>query len=183
MKILTGALRGQMLHYSKNPHLRPTADKVRKALMDMLAQRLEGARVLDLFAGTGALGFEALSGGAESAVFVEKVEAQAKKIEDNIRRLGLSGRSEIRPVEAAAAMSDLERAGKVFDIIFVDPPYAGTTGLATLQTLAGSSLVHENSLIVWESAAKGPAPEKVGRLRVLREKDYGDTRIIIFKRV
>lgn len=183
MKILTGALRGQMLHYTKNPHLRPTADKVRKALMDMLAQRLEGARVLDLFAGTGALGIEALSGGAESAVFVEKIDAQAKKIEDNIRRLGLSERSEIRPVEAAEALADLERAGKLFDIIFVDPPYAGTTGLTTLQTLAGSSLVHENSLIIWESAAKDPVPDKVGRLRVLKEKAYGDSRIIIFQRV
>ncbi|MBI2094649.1 MAG: RsmD family RNA methyltransferase, partial [Candidatus Omnitrophica bacterium] len=109
--------------FKPNPHLRPTTDKTRKAIFDMLQGELQDKKVLDLFSGTGALGFEALSNGAAEAMFVEADAFQAREIRNNLGRLGLESRGIVRQEEVSRAIEKLGRDGAAFDFIFIDPPY------------------------------------------------------------
>ncbi len=181
MKILTGTLRGRSITLKPNAHLRPTADKVRKAVFDMLQGAIEGRNVLDLYSGTGALGLEALSQGAAKVTFVEIDKVQARRIGDNLAQLGVADRARVMPVDALRAIGELSAQGEYFDFIFLDPPYE--TGLAqkTLQLLASSRLVHETTLVLTESGRGEAMPRAAGALRLFKTKRYGDTQLSLFR--
>ena len=181
MKILTGALRGQPIQFTKNPHLRPTADKVRKALFDMLQAHIEGKRTLDLFAGTGALGLEALSMGASKATFVELDKTQCKKIRENLQRLKLDERAEVLNADALTAIESFSRQGRSFDIILIDPPYEKGLGLKAMAALNASSLIGSGCVVIFECSKRETAPETVGQLQNIKEKVYGDTRVAVYR--
>lgn len=181
MKILTGSLRGKAIGFSPNPHLRPTADKVRKALFDMLQGALENVSVLDMFSGTGALGLEALSGGAASAVFLEKDRAQCRQIQDNIDALGLKARSRVFCGDAGESLKRLSRDGERFGIVFLDAPYGLEAGVNALHALSTLDLLVDEALVFFESDRREDIPASVGRLHLKKEKVYGDTKVRVYR--
>ena len=177
MKILTGSLKGQSIVYRPNPHLRPTADKVRKALFDALQGRFEGKVVLDLFSGTGALGFEALSHGAERVTFVEKDRGQCAKIIQTTEKLELDAKVEVLCADALEALSKFSLQSRFFDIVFMDPPYEKGLCLKALETIGASSLIGQGTLLIAESRKREIFPKESGKLKRIKEKVYGDTQI------
>ena len=181
MKILTGQLRGQSIFFKPNPKIRPTSDKVRKALFDGLQGQWEGKRVLDLFSGTGALGFEALSNGAERVTFVESNQAQADRLKDNLKNLGISGAGSVLPQDVFRAIQNLSAKQEAYDIIFIDPPYEEGLGVKALEALSAANLVRQGALVILECYKKENFPEKSGMLTLIKVKVYGDTKVGVFE--
>ncbi len=180
MKILTGRLRGQKIEFKPNPRLRPTADKVRQAVFNMLQGEVEGKSVLDLYSGTGALGIEALSSGAESVIFVEKNPAQCRAIKRSLELLRLRGDARVENSDAIKAVQQLAGETLTFDFIFLDPPYEKGLALRTLRAISESSIFHEGSLVICETGDEEPIPQKIGLFNCVKNKRYGDTRILFF---
>ncbi len=181
MKILTGSLRGQQIAFSANPHLRPTSDKVRQAIFNTLKDVVCEARALDLFSGTGALGLEALSMGADNVIFVEKERHQAKKIEENLIRLDLTTRAKVMVSDALQAIDDLEASEEKFGLVFLDPPYYKGLTEAAIKKLCASSVLDPGAIIVAEGHAKEKFPQTTGKLNLLKLKIYGDTQIAVYQ--
>ncbi|QUJ75924.1 16S rRNA (guanine(966)-N(2))-methyltransferase RsmD [Sulfitobacter albidus] len=183
MRIIAGKHRGVPLtplgKGDAGAHLRPTSDRVRESLFSMLTSRdvIDGARVLDLFAGTGALGLEALSRGAERAVFIENGRVGQRLIASNISKLREDTAARLMRMDATR----LAPCGEVpFDLVFLDPPYGKGMGqLALAGALAGNWLA-EGALIVWEESARMEAPEGFERLDTRR---FGDTHVTLLARV
>jgi 16S rRNA (guanine(966)-N(2))-methyltransferase RsmD len=125
MRIIAGALRGRALAAPKDARTRPMLEKTRGAVFNILGERVAGRRVLDLFAGTGSLGIEALSRGAERATFVERDPGARRSLERNVAAFGLEGRAEVVAAEAARFVERIEPGE--FDLVFVDPPYRFVT--------------------------------------------------------
>lgn len=158
MRIVAGSLKGRRLAAPTWPDLRPTSDKLRETLFNVLAPRLEGARVLELFAGTGALGLEAVSRGAASVLFVESDRRAQALILDNIRRCGVADRCAIIRAEVARALKRLRGQPDFtpFDIVLLDPPYGYTPAFA----LDGvDAVVAGQGVVVLERARRTPAPD------------------------
>ena len=181
MKILTGQYRGLPISFTPNRLLRPTTDKARKAIFDMFQGVLPDKVVLDLFSGTGALGFEALSQGASRVVFVEEDRAQCKKIKENLERWKLETSSEVHQDEALHWLAkNLEQAG-AFDLIFLDPPYASGLALKALEMIAGSEVLQKGGFVVLECRKKDKIPLSCGRLQAVRDKKYGQTKVLVYQ--
>jgi 16S rRNA (guanine966-N2)-methyltransferase len=171
MRIIAGALKGRRLNTPKWPELRPTSDKLRETLFNVLAQRVQGARVLDLFAGTGAIGIEALSRGAAHVTFVDTDARARKLIEENLARCGVSDRYVIiRTPQSLPAES--------FDLVVLDPPYAVPDLSSTIAAV--EPLIVPGGLLILEHARRRPAPEAVGRLRKTRDLVSGDSALAFY---
>jgi 16S rRNA (guanine(966)-N(2))-methyltransferase RsmD len=183
VRILTGELKGRAIAFKANPDLRPTADKIRKALFDMLQGALDEKRVLDLFAGTGALAFEALSAGAASAAFVEKDRDRLKKIRETSESLGVADRCEFLSSDALRAIETFSRSGDYFDFIFIDPPYDEGLALRALTALECSRCVQDGTLLFVETRRREDLPKRIGSLGVVKIKDYGDTRVCVYRKI
>jgi 16S rRNA (guanine966-N2)-methyltransferase len=173
MRVVAGELRGRRLSAPAGRATRPTSDRVREALFSMLGT-VEGARVLDLFAGSGALGIEALSRGAESAVFVDRQPGAVAAIRRNLSALGLEGAA----VHRRDAVAFLDAAGETYDLIFVDPPYDCALRLAGPLSRALMPVLSSDALIVSESDKRTPLELE---LPLVRERPYGDTRIDVHR--
>ena len=182
MKILSGRLRGRGIAFKANPHLRPTSDKVRKAIADILRPSIEGAHVLDLFSGTGALGFEALSMGALWVTFVESNKNQCRNIRENLDALGLTGEGDVIQDDAINAIEQMA-VGEPFDLVFVDPPYQKGLGSAAMKALAASGICRQDALVVLESERREVFPETIGNFKTLKTKVYGDTKLMLYQKV
>jgi 16S rRNA (guanine966-N2)-methyltransferase len=173
VRVIAGCLRGRRLRVP-SAGVRPTADRVREALFARLGD-LEGARVLDLYAGSGALGIEALSRGAVSAVFVERASAVAAVLRGNLHVLELECRSELIRGDAPGRVRRLAEAGRRFDLVFVDPPYARRDELErALRAIATSGILAPGARVVVETA-RGIELPAVSGLELLDERRYGDT--------
>ena len=181
MRITGGELAGRRLRVPRG-EVRPTADRVREALFSMLAHRgaLEAARVLDLFAGSGALGIEALSRGGRSALFVEKSRGVAKTLGENLASLDLLARARVVQGDAAVALRELARGAERFDLCFVDPPYASALAAPALATLAASGVLSSRALLVAESDRRH-APGPIADLELAFERAFGDTLICCYR--
>ncbi|TAM86572.1 16S rRNA (guanine(966)-N(2))-methyltransferase RsmD [bacterium] len=165
MRLTGGTLGGRRIAGPKSRGVRPTPGRVKEALFSMLGSRTAGARVLDLYAGTGAVGFEALSRGAQEVVFVEGQPRVAQRIAALAAQLGI-GRDRARVVNTRVERA-LERLDGRFDIVFADPPYALGVPERVLLRLHERGLVDERSLVVYEHSSRitvgVPAPYRVGR--------------------
>lgn len=177
MKILTGNLKGREIVYRPNPHLRPTADKVRKALFDALQGQFDGKAVLDLFSGTGALGFEALSQGAEQVTFVEQDRGQCAKINQTAEKLDLGAKVEVVCADVPGTLPKLSRQSRSFDIVFMDPPYEKGLCQMAIEALGASNLIGPGTILIAEGRKNEVFPKETGKLVKIKEKVYGDTRI------
>jgi 16S rRNA (guanine966-N2)-methyltransferase len=178
MRVIAGSLRGRRLKAPVGSSTRPTSERVREALFSMLGD-VGGAVVLDLFAGSGALGIEALSRGARRTVFVELEHPAVRVLKGNLAGLGLdSSVAEVRHAEALSALRRACERKETYDLLFIDPPYARARELG--QVLAGAlpSLLRPGARIVLESDRR--APLDLG-MEVERQKRYGDTSITIHR--
>ena len=183
MRIVGGEFRGRALIAPSGRETRPTADRLRQTIFDILAhgshgERIEGARVLDLFAGTGALGLEALSRGAAFALFVEEAVAARGAIRANIEALGLTGRTRVFRRDATR----LGPAGTVapFDLVFADPPYGKGLGERALASALAGGWLKSGALVVLEEAALA-AIAPVAGLDVADIRRVGDTQIVLMR--
>ena len=174
MRVVAGRLGGRRLRTVAGRETRPTSDRVREALFGILGGRVEGARVLDLFAGTGALAIEALSRGAASAVLVEQAAPAVEVIRANLDALGLAGAARVRRTRAETYLRT-QRDGP-FDLVLLDPPYATPVGLVAglLGRLARSALA-PGAVVVVESAARAEATPWPPGLTPQPPRRYGDT--------
>jgi 16S rRNA (guanine966-N2)-methyltransferase len=170
VRVVAGEFKGRRLAAPRGRRTRPTADRVREALFSMLGD-VSGARVLDLYAGSGALGIEALSRGAESAVFVERDRAALAALERNLEATGAPG--EVRRQDVARFLA---RQEGTFDLVFCDPPYDGAPAIAATLAAALPEILDEDARIVTESDKRNPL---VLPLPLVVERSYGDTRIAI----
>jgi len=181
MRIVAGTLRGRELSTPGGDATRPTAARAREALFAILAD-VSDARVLDLYAGSGALGLEALSRGAEQLVLVESSKAAQRAIRTNLGALGVEARATLLPIRAEASLRALERLGP-FNLVFADPPWADAqAALGVLEKLASSSLLAPAARLVLEHAARTPPTLKAdSRLAATDTRRWGDTAVIIFE--
>ncbi|MGH2446996.1 MAG: 16S rRNA (guanine(966)-N(2))-methyltransferase RsmD [Chloroflexota bacterium] len=177
MRVVGGIARGRHLLGPKGRETRPTSDKVREAIFDMIGNDLGGERVLDLFAGTGALGIEALSRGASEAIFVERSSAACRVIRANLEATGLTDGARLvcQPVERA-----LSEPYGVFDLILLDPPYAYADVARIMSRLGESPLVGDETAVVFEHSSRLAVDNSYARLGLERDKVYGDTAVSIF---
>jgi len=179
VRIVSGRFRGRSLASvgkgDSAAHLRPTADRVRESLFSMLTSRgvVDGARVLDLFAGTGALGLEALSRGAETLCLVDDGRKAQTLIRENIRLLDVAG-------EARLVARDATRLppcdGEPFDLVFMDPPYGKNLGSRALAAAQRGGWLADSAVIVWEESAPQTAPD---RFETLDQRRFGDTHVTL----
>ena len=181
MRIISGTLKGKKLFSVKGLSLRPTSDRVRESIFDILQGVLEGRRVLDLFAGTGAMGIEALSRGALAAVFVENHPSSLEALKRNLAACRLEGDSEVLAHEAEEGLRFLEGRGESFEFIFLDPPYGKGLASKTVGKLAKSPLLNSETLVVAEHSPSEEVDEVFPLQRVDFRK-YGSTRISFFRK-
>jgi 16S rRNA (guanine966-N2)-methyltransferase len=170
VRVIAGEFKGRHLHTARGTHTRPTADRVREALFSMLGD-VSGARVADLYAGSGALGIEALSRGAESAVFVERDQRALAALRRNLDAVGAN--AEVRRQDVLRFLASPEGT---FDLVFCDPPYDDAPRVAAPLSEALPAMLEPNARIVTESDKRNPL---LLSLPLVVERTYGDTRIAI----
>jgi len=175
MRIISGLSKGRKLATPKGQVLRPTSDRVKESIFNILGERVNGKIVLDLFAGTGNLGIEALSRGAKRALFVERGRQAVRLIKKNLSQFGMAERSEIIPKDVNRAIGILKERGEYFDLIFMDPPYEKGLTQKTLSKLTFHEIFHEDSILVIEHDRREPLPDKIDGWNLIRQRRIGDT--------
>ena len=181
MRVLAGALKGRRLVTPRGSTTRPTADQVRIALMDTLTPRLPEARLLDLFAGAGGVGFEALSRGAAHVTFVERDARAVGALRTNVETLGVAAQTRVERADVTTALARLGREGARFDLVFLDPPYDDDLIAPTLARLGGQDLVVTDGLVIAQHLSKRPPAAVVGRLTAYRTRRFGETTLTFFR--
>lgn len=177
MRITGGTGRGRRLKVPAGPRVRPTSDKVKQALFNIIGGRIEGSTFLDLFAGAGGIGIEALSRGADQVAFVDDSNESLKIIRSNVKQAGFAGRAQI---VFARAESFLRKPTGPYDIIFLDPPYAMQLE-SLLELIANSGIVKPGGDVIAEHFKKQPSPSRAGTLTLYREARYGDTVLAFYR--
>jgi len=176
MRITGGILRGRVLKATPGLKVRPTSDKTRQAIFNILMNDIAGARVLDLFAGSGAMGIEALSHGAEDAVFIEVGRAQVNVIRTNLKTMGLEG--EVIAGDYKTSSRALGTAGRNFDIIFADPPYQDFAPLEIIDTVLQYSLLAPGGLLIIEH--KSGQETATERMWLIKQRRFGQTEVSFY---
>jgi 16S rRNA (guanine966-N2)-methyltransferase len=179
LRIIGGVRKGLPLFSLRGSSLRPTSGRVRESLFDIIGKEVAGARFLDLFAGTGAVGIEALSRGAASCLFVEKDRAAAAIVRRNLLTGGFGPRGGVIVGSLPAALSRLP-PGERFDLVFVDPPYEGPQGEETLRALGRSGSLAPACRVILEHRKSWEPPARSGCLCLRRSARYGDTVLSFF---
>ncbi len=182
MRVIAGVAKGFLLRTLEGYRTRPTSDRVRGALFNILGQRLPGVLFLDLFAGSGAVGIEALSRGAALCVFVDSSRAACAVIRRNLVATGFSEQAEVHCKMAAASLDIAARLGRVFDFIFVDPPYDKGMAAAVFDRIARKPVLRPGGTLVIEHSKRETLPAGKSSLTVIRSEVYGDTRLSFYRR-
>lgn len=180
MRVITGAARGRPLKSVPGRAVRPTADRVKESLFSAWQGRVDGALFLDVFAGSGAIGIEALSRGAERVVFIERESRHVAVIRQNLASCGFADHPgvEILTMDASAGLDLLTRRGSRFDLIFIDPPYRQDLIPPALSRIAAGGVLAPDGVLVAERERKDPVPPEVAgtiSLRWMRDSTFGET--------
>lgn len=183
MRIVAGSAKGRALSGPKatSKHIRPTADRVRETLFNVLGQWLEGQRVLDLYAGTGALGLEAVSRGATGAVLVDSDREAQALCRANTDALGFTAQVELLALPVARALDSLGKRGERFQLIFADPPYAARVVETVLEGLSAHKVLADGGTVVIEHDKREPAPEAHAGFTQVDQRRFGDTLVSLFR--
>ena len=174
MRVITGTARGRKLKTPENYDIRPTTDNVKESIFNIIQFDIEGRKVLDLFAGTGQLGIECLSRGAESAVFVDQSREAVKIVKDNLKSCGFSA-----SVIQSDAETFLRGCGK-FDLIFIDPPYDSDIYDSVLKIINLVDILSDGGIIVCEARKEKKLPEMTIPYAKRKEYNYGKVKICIY---
>ncbi|MFC1478179.1 16S rRNA (guanine(966)-N(2))-methyltransferase RsmD [Candidatus Margulisiibacteriota bacterium] len=178
MRIIGGTARGRQLVY-KSKNLRPTSDKVRESLFNIIRDRIDGCRFLDLCAGSGAVGLEALSRGAAEAVFIEKFP---KLVIQNLNYLEFTAQARIMKADALKALEVLIRKQEQFEVIFLDPPYESNILELSLKKIGASDILKCEGIVVAEHRKTQKIQEEYGNLTLNRQAKYGETILSFFRK-
>lgn len=176
MRVISGSLRGRKLKTPENYDVRPTTDNVKESIFNIIQFDIEGRRVLDLFAGTGQLGIECLSRGADSAVFVDQSRESVRIIRENLKACGLSA-----PVLQQDALSFLKGCGG-FDLIFIDPPYDSGLYEPVLEVINSVDILSDGGIIVCESRRENILPEMSLPYVKRKEYNYGRVKLTLYSK-
>jgi 16S rRNA (guanine966-N2)-methyltransferase len=187
MRVIAGTYRSRILKSLKGLALRPTSDRLRETLFNVLGPGVAGARFLDLFAGTGAIGIEALSRGASEAIFVENHPPAAALIRRNLDSLGVESGVNVLAVDALRGLATLATRNKAavsrFDYVFLDPPYAAAEDYTrVLKFLGSTDLIVSGGIVVGEHRRKFDLPGNFGSLRRFRVLKQGDAALSFYRR-
>ncbi|MBL7072530.1 MAG: 16S rRNA (guanine(966)-N(2))-methyltransferase RsmD [Candidatus Omnitrophica bacterium] len=182
MRIISGRYRGRKIARPEFVSVRPTKDRVREAVFNMVASSVRHSRVLDIFAGSGAYGLESISGGAKEAVFIEKDRNAAKVIGENIRLLGEEGSTRVIVKDMSAALELLGQNAEKFDLIFCDPPYKANMPKKTLIMVNQYDILNHSGLMVIEHHRDEGIPSFEGNVFICKQKTYGKILISIFQK-
>ena len=174
MRVISGTARGRKLKEPQGFDIRPTSDMVKESIFNIIQFDIEGRTVLDLFAGTGQLGIEALSRGASRAVFVDSSPEATKLIKENVQLCGFSDRSTIKTCDASGYLKNAEK----FDIIFIDPPYNTQLADKTLERIFEFDKLNTNGIIICETKADKPLTDIPPPYFIYKEYKYGKVRIV-----
>ena len=176
MRVITGTARGRKLITLEGEDVRPTTDRVKEALFSIIQFEIEGRRVLDLFAGSGQLGIEALSRGAQSATFVDINKDAIDIIRKNLKATHLE---DLAKVFNADSVSFIKSQVNIYDIIFIDPPYG--KGLVQKVLPYAADITTRGGIIVCEVPSKEELPQEVGNFKLYKRYNYGKTEIVIYR--
>lgn len=183
MRVISGTARGIPLKAPEGLGTRPTTDRVKENLFNIIQREMQDKAVLDLFSGSGALSIEALSRGARDAVLVEVDKKCYTVISDNLKRTRLSEKARIIQSDAASALQQLQREGRTFDLVFMDPPYQKGWVPATLKQLIDLHILNPGAMVVAEHEDTDAVPEELGTLHRINLKKYGRTALSIYREV
>jgi len=183
MRIVAGSARGRPLigPGPKSKDIRPTADRVRQTIFNVLGQWLDGVSVLDLYAGTGALALESLSRGAEKAVLVDSGREALELCRANTEALGFGAKARILPLPVARALERLAGEGAVFELVFADPPYAAKAVEDVLSGVEAKGLLASTGTLVVEHDKREAVPERHGGLQRVDQRTFGDTVVSFYR--
>ena len=181
LRIIAGTAKGHKIKTPKGIFLRPTSDRVKESLFNILSGMIAGADVLDLYAGTGNLGIEALSRGAGSAVFVDREPANCSLIRENLIHTKLMGNARIIRSDALKAIEKLSGERLKFDIIFLDPPYNKKIIEKALKYIENNDIIKKSGVIAAERDIDEEVPEKTSVLKLVRNERYGDTVLSFYR--
>jgi 16S rRNA (guanine(966)-N(2))-methyltransferase RsmD len=180
MRVISGIKKGIRLTPLKNPAVRPTTDRTKEVIFNVLGGWLEDKVVLDIFAGTGSLGIEALSRGAAKAIFIEQNRFARRTIVENLTKTDFLDRAEILQLDAGKALRLLAKRAQKYDTIFLDPPYGKGVETAAIALVAQHDLMNRDGRLVIEHSAKTDLGEHIGIYRRISIKKIGDTEVSFF---
>lgn len=189
VRISGGKLKGRRVAPKKvfsvkvrSDELRPTSAKVREAIFDILQDDIRDATFLELYAGTGAVGLEALSRGAKRVFFVENSHIRSKVIKDYIREIGFVNKAYIYSKKAEDFLKGVSNSGMTFDIIFADPPYASDEIMKIMRLLNEYNVLRQGGCLVVEHSSKSGLPQHIQSLRLVKDYKYGDTMLTLYRK-
>lgn len=180
MRIITGSAKGRKIKAPEGMDTRPTADRVKEALFNIISGKIYNSTVLDLFAGTGNLGIEAISRGAEKCTFVEHNKKTFDILKENVYDLGFGQSVEYYNQDAFAAVQKISVLNKKYDIVFLDPPYSMGLVEKSIQMIYKLDILNDEAIIVSEYDIKDNIPEKIGSIVKYRQEKYGRTYIALW---
>lgn len=181
VRVVAGSAKGRPLKSVPGMGTRPTTDKVKEAIFSMIGPYFDGGTVLDLFAGTGGLGIEALSRGMGRAVFIDMESKSIETVKANLKSTGFESNAEIYRNEAGRAIKALEKRKYIFDLVFLDPPYRMKNGDALMTEMATRGLLSTGALLVLEYESSYSYPEEITEFLHLRTAKYGETAVSIYE--
>ena len=181
MRVISGSSKKRSLRTLKGLGLRPTPDRVREAIFNIIASELPGRMVLDLFAGSGSLGIEALSRGAKEAVFIETHLEAVRILKENLKSCRFSDRGTVIRWRVETGIKLLEKKRKSFDLVFLDPPYDKALIVRTLKALSPSNILKSGSMVIAQHSLRETFPELLGRLVLEDQRRYGETLVSFFR--
>ncbi|WP_269636732.1 16S rRNA (guanine(966)-N(2))-methyltransferase RsmD [Paenibacillus forsythiae] len=180
VRVVSGTAKGRPLKSVPGTGTRPTTDKVKEAIFSMIGPYFDGGSALDLFAGSGGLGIEALSRGVDSAVFIDMEPKAIDTVRENLKAARLEAKAEVYRNDANKALAALERRGRSFDLVFLDPPYRHKFGDELMSAMAAKGLLRQEAVIVLEHESGYEYPEHISGFRRLRYALYGETAVSIY---
>lgn len=181
MRVISGSQKGRQLKSVPGKNTRPTTDKVKEAIFNMIGPYFDGGSGLDLFAGSGSLGIEGISRGLDKVIFIDSDYKAIRTIKENINICGFESMSEVYKNDWKRALQIIIQRDLTFEVIWMDPPYKKDVYTTILQKISTHQLLSDTGIIVCEHAKESPLPDKVERLDKIRTEHYGTISISLFK--
>lgn len=183
MRVISGIYRGRKLECLEGRDIRPTSDRVKESLFNILSSHVIESTFFDMFGGTGSIGIEAISRGASLAVFVDESIQSIKVLRANLEKLGINEKVEVYNTDYITAVNQLFKSKKKFDFIFIDPPYHLGIAQNALNVVDEQCILESNGMIIVEHNEEDTMPKNVGSLMMQRQRKYGSTILTFYKQL